>query len=413
MLPLAKPCAVLYSPLLLDLGALMITFIVAAWMSLAAPVANAEPYLMNDVGGTLHLPKGWEMGRWSDWDFKAAGPGNTILYKLWMTPYQTPINGETAKAYAAHYLEKVEKEGGSGASITTAEVKTIGGRTTAFVEIAFTSSGGKGSPGVFYGAAFAGEGQVVHSRVIASKRNAKAAKTGFMETLKTFELAKGPAETAGSDVATEAGFSATLPEGWRPPLEKERAGVLEITTKMWASGLESAECWVGILPPTVEDPDVLFACKKFWDGTPVDQYSFADIEGQWRDLFFGKAGAELPPGEQITVGERTGALFRPRDGDNPIRLMVAPFDGGLMAVWMRGSSVDAAGADTAMNGLAATVKFTGPEGGKPLIRPDRWVGYYLSYRPTHPFVLAPVILLIGGIIVLVRRKKGTNPYEEF
>ena len=391
----------------------MVSFVVAMWMSLAAPLANAKPFLMNDVGGTLHLPAKWEMSRWSDWDFKANGPGNTILYKLWLTPYQTKIDGDAAKAFAAHYLEKVEKEGGGNPSITSAEVKTIGGRSTAFVEINFVSSGGKGSPGVFYGAAIAGEGQMIHSRVIASKRNAKAAKVGFMSTLKDFELAKGPAKTAGTDVASDAGFSATLPDGWRPPLEKERAGVLEITSKMWASALEPAECWVGILPPHIGDPDVLFACGKFWDGSPVDEYSFADIEGEWRDLFFGKAGAELPPGEMITVGDRTGALFRPRDGENPIRLLVAPFDGGLVATWMRAARLDAAGADAAMNGLAASVKFTGPEGGKPLIRPDRWAGYYLSYRPTHPFVLAPILLIIGGIVFLARRKKSSNPYDDF
>ena len=391
----------------------MISFVVAVWMSFAAPVANAEPYLMNDVGGTLHLPKKWEMSRWSDWDFKAAGPGNTILYKLWLTPYQHPMDAAAAKAFSKYYLEKVEKEGGGNASIAKAEVKTIGGRSTVFVEIDFVSSGGKGSPGVFYGAAIAGEGQVIHSRVIASKRNAKAAKAGFLDTLKDFKLAKGPAQTGAGDVAAEAGFAATLPDGFRPPLEKEKAGVLEITSKMWASALEPTECWVGILPPHVGEPDVLFACEKFWDGSPVDEYSFSDIEGQWREIFFGKAGAELPPGELVTVGDRAGALFRPRDGDNPIRLLVAPYDGGLMAVYLRASSLDAAGADTTMNALAATVKFTGPEGGAPIIRPDRWVGYYLSYRPTHPIVLAPIIVLIGGIIFLVRRKKSSNPYEDF
>jgi hypothetical protein len=115
----------------------------------------------------------------------------------------------------------------------------------------------------------------------------------------------------------------------------------------------------------------------------------------------------------ITVGDRTGGLFRPRDGDNPIRLLVAPFDGGLVATYMRAASLDASAADAAMNALASTVTFTGPDGGKPLIRPDRWVGYYLSYRPTHPFVLAPVLLLIGGIVFLARRKKSGNPYDDF
>ena len=130
-------------------------------------------------------------------------------------------------------------------------------------------------------------------------------------------------------------------------------------------------------------------------------------------IFFGKAGAELPPGELIAVGDRTGALFRPRDGENPIRLLVAPYDGGLMATWLRGSVADVAAADAAMMAMASTVKFTGPDGGQPLIRPDRWVSYYLTHRPTHPFVLAPMLLIIGGIVVLVRRGRGKNPYDDF
>ena len=145
--------------------------------------------------------------------------------------------------------------------------------------------------------------------------------------------------------------------------------VLKITSKMWKSDLNSEECFSGIKTTGIGEPEVLFACSKFWDGTPVDELSFADIEREWREIFFGKAGAELPPGELIAVGDRTGALFRPRDGENPIRLLVAPYDGGLMATWLRGSGADVAAADAAMMAMASTVKFTGPDGGQPLIRP--------------------------------------------
>ena len=59
-------------------------------------MSHAEPYLMNDVGGTLITPRGWEMTRWSDWDFKAKGANSTIMYKLWLKPYQNDLNAETA-----------------------------------------------------------------------------------------------------------------------------------------------------------------------------------------------------------------------------------------------------------------------------------------------------------------------------
>ena len=115
----------------------------------------------------------------------------------------------------------------------------------------------------------------------------------------------------------------------------------------------------------------------------MDELSFADIEREWREIFFGKAGAELPPGELIAVGDRTGALFRPRDGENPIRLLVAAYDGGLMATWLRGSGADAAAADAAMVAIAPTVKFTGPEVGN-LIGPT--MGELLPDPPPHASV---------------------------
>ena len=130
-------------------------------------------------------------------------------------------------------------------------------------------------------------------------------------------------------------------------------------------------------------------------------------------MFFGKAGAELPPGEQVTVGDRVGALFRPRDGANPIRLLVAHFDGGLMALWLRAASLDAPAADTLMMSVAAGVTFTGPNGGAPQIRPDRVVSYYLAHRPAHPIVWGPVVALVGGVGFLIRRRRGRDPYAEF
>ena len=391
----------------------MIAMMCALWVWALTPTVQAEPYLMNDVGGTLTLPAGFEMSRWSDWDFKAKGAGGSIMYKLWLTPYQMPINKETGAIFEKAYVDKLGNEGGGEGVVKRTDLKTLGGRQAVISEIHFKAKGGSGAAGVYIGAAFAGGGQVVHSRVISSVRNAKSARAALESTLDTFSLKKGPLNVTTGEVSSGAGFASTLPEGWRVPLASELPGVLEITSKMWKSGLSADECFVGIQLESVDTPDVLFACKKFWDGRPVDAYSFSEIETEWREVFFGKAGAELPPGEQVVVGDRVGALFRPRDGANPIRLLVAPFDGGLMATWYRGASADPQAADAAMLGLASTVKFTGPDGGQPLIRPDRWVGYYVSHRPTHPFVLGPVVLAIGVIIALVRRGRGRDPYEDF
>ena len=413
MLTLAATAAGPYPPSLSELGEdTMIVTLYMLLLSIVTPAANAEPYVMNDVGGTLALPAGFEMARWSDWDFKAKGANGAIMYKLWLTPFQSPIDKQSGKGFAVEYQRKLAKEGGGDASIKSTEIKTLGGRDTVITEMHFKAKGGKGTEGVYIGAAFAGAGQVIHSRVIASKRKAKAARVALEEMLSTFTLKRGPVDVVTGEVSSDAGFSGVLPEGWRLPLEPEQAAVLAITSGMWKGDMGKEECFLGIKPPAIGEPDVLFACKKFWDGTPVDEHSFSDIEAEWRTIFFGKAGAELSPGESIVVGDRTGALYRPRDGANPIRLLVAPFDGGLMALWLRGASLDAAAADAAMVAIAPTIKFTGPDGGHPLVRPDRWVSYYINYRPTHPFVFLPLLLIVGGIVVMVRRGRGKDPYAD-
>ena len=391
----------------------MLRFLFTMLLGTAAPAAHAEPFLMNDVGGTLTLPAGFEMVRWSDWDFKAKGANGTLMYKLWLTPYQAPINKVTGAVFADEYVRKLGNEGGGDGELQRTEIKTLGGRDVVISEIVFKAKGGKGAEGVYIGAAMAGAGQTIHSRVISSKRNAKAARKALESTLTNFKLKKKPVDVVTGEVTSGAGFAAMLPDGWRAPVAPEMSEVLGITSKMWKSELGSDECFSGIKTAGIGEPDVLFACAKFWDGSPVDELSFSTIEQEWREIFFGKAGAELPPGELVEVGDRTGALFRPRDGEHPIRLLVAPFEDGLMATWLRGSGGDAAAADTAILALAPTVKFTGPDGGKPLIRPDRWVSYYLTHRPTHPFVLAPLVMVIGGIVVMARRGRGKNPYEDF
>ena len=330
----------------------MITAMFALLMWIATPTVEAKPFLMNDVGGTLHLPASFEMTRWSDWDFKAKGANGSIMYKLWLSPFQSPINAESGRAFADEYVRKLSNEGGGEGIIKTTEVKTLGGRDTIITEIHFKAKGGKGSGGVYIGAAFAGAGQIVHSRVISSARNVKAARKVLEEMLASFELKARPLEIETGAVSTPAGFAAQLPDGWRLPLDPEMSNVLGITSKMWKSELPKDDCFVGIRPPAVGDPDVLFACGKFWDGSPVDESSFSTIEAEWREIFFGKAGAELPAGEPTQVGDRLGAFFRPRDGANPIRLLVAPFDGGLMALWFRGASLSVEEADALMVAVA-------------------------------------------------------------
>ena len=113
------------------------------------------------------------------------------------------------------------------------------------------------------------------------------------------------------------------------------------------------------------------------------------------------------------VGDRTGALFRPRDGENPIRLLVAPFDGGLMATWLRGSGGDAAAAEHGALGLGSDGQVHRPRWRK-ATRSSGSMGELLPHASTHA-PICPRSIGHGdwrycGTGAPWTRK---NPYEDF
>jgi hypothetical protein len=372
-------------------------------------LAQAEPFAMNDVGGTLHLPKGWKAKEWSNWDFEAKSGDEAILLRLWLTEYQVPINQKNADVWGPDYIERLKKMGGLNATIAKVKLVDKAGRPTALTNLEFTFGGKKGGAGFARVAAFGGQGQTIHIRVVSNARNKKRASEALNEMLQQFELEKGPAKTGDSAVSAEGGFTAVLPMGWRPPLPKEKNLVKRFTDQLWSSKTGTEGCWVGIRPAAIGEPDVIFACKKYWAGGPLDAHSFDAIATELKTFFFGQA--EVLDGESVSVGDRVGVYFRPKDGAHPLRLLTAPYDKGLMVMWGRGGVLDGVGLDAAMKAIAPTVKFTGPDGGHPVIRLDKQVGYYLAHRPTSPVVFGPAIILIGliGFGVFRMRKRAAAP----
>lgn len=373
--------------------------------------ARAEEYRMNDVAGTMTLPSGWELADqgWADWELKAQS-NTSLLMKLWLTPYQPELTTETAKVWAEDYKRILEGDSSlQDVTIGETTLTTLARRDTAITTLTFTHK--QGGPGVAWVAGFPNNGQSIHIRVIGLKRNSKKAEEALTRLAEQLQLDAGALEPVTG--VEGSGFAATLPEGWRAPHPKELDAVKKIANKMGNYDPES--CFLGIRPPAGGDPDVVFSCGTYLHVGPVDEHSFDGIESEVHAKFFGNSEKPVEAATPIEIGDRTGFYYKPPIAGGTYRLALAPYDKGMMMTWAVANHLEEDGLDAAMKDLTASVKFTGPEGGQPIIGPDKWVMYYLKYRPTSPPVLLgglAVLGLIGGGVTLVRRRKPSYELDD-
>lgn len=368
-------------------------------LALAAPETT---YAITDGGLTLSLPKGFTMSTYSNLDAEAKSEDGPQLFKLWLTTWQIDVTETSAKAWSAGYVKMLEGEGLTDVKLDKVEVVTIGGRATAQARLTFTANK---NPGVAYFMAMPVAGQVVHARMISSAKKEQAALASMTSIFETMKLDK-PAYPAVREVSTAAGFAATLPEGWRVPYTEEMSDVVALTTMLGKDEINPDNCWVGVRPPASGKADVLMACTGGYYLGPVDEHSFAGEEVLLREHFFARVSTPIAPAEPITVGDRMGFYYKPGTGKTPIRMAVAPYGAArVMVAWGLGAQMDDATLDQVMNTTLATVKFTGPDGGAPQIGIDKRIGYWLSYRTTHPVVLGPILLVVVGFAAMIRKMR--------
>lgn len=380
--------------------------LLALGMALAAP---PQSFPMNDAGITLNLAPSWEMTRWSDWDFKAK-TRDGVQVKVWTTPFQVEVTEEAVQAWAGMYAAEMEGEGFAEVKVVSAKVTTVAGRPTGSVKLSMQPRSGGPMKAVLNAMSFTGNAQVIHAYSIALARLDDKAERALMELASGLEVTKKPVEIKDGAVSTAAGFGATLPPGWRAPLPEELTATIAVTSKAGEEELDPAKCWVAIRPPPVGEPDVIYACTAALYLGPVDEHSFAGVEPEVREKFFGRVDPPVPAAESVAVGDRTGFYFRPGGGEKPIRLAVAPYGAGqVMMMWGLARNLDAAGLDAAMQQVLPKVTFSGENGGQPIIGLDRKVGYYLKYRTFSPIVMGPALLLLAfvGLVVRALGKKPT------
>jgi hypothetical protein len=380
------------------------------WFALVlSMVAGAVPYTMNDLGGTLDLPAEWKGKSYTDSGLEAEleSRRGKLMFRMWMTGYQVPLDRVAEQAFAEDYAKRLGSFGGRAVSTAVQSHTVIAGRDTLWTEQAFESQ--KGAKLHAQTAAIAAHGGVIHLRMWSGAQQQSTIAVQLKAMLEAFSLTRGPAKMGDSKVVAPAGFESTLPDGWRAPVGKEQGRVAKITSKLWASSKGTEDCWVAIRPVPLGTPDVMFACGRSWTGGPVDEHSLSSVDSELRELFFRAAASEVPAGTGIPVGDRLGLLFRPREGSGALRMVAAPYDKGLMALWAQAGTLDSEALDAAITGVAERTQFTGPDGGAPIIRADKWISYYLTSRPTSPLVIGPVLGLLGLLGFGVVRLRNRAP----
>jgi hypothetical protein len=378
-------------------------------LTTASASDDADGYGMTDVGATAWLPDGWTSITWADWELIAESKDRSVRMKLWTTPFQVPPDEASGRAWADMVVAQYQSQGHTDVGIVAAGVRDQAGRPTAWATLQFKFAEDKGQSGVVHLRSIAGAGQVIHLTTLASARNSKAAETAADAVLDRLRLDKPPLDVSGDRVESAAGFAATLPTGWRAPLDPELGHVRKATSVVGEEKLDPDLCWSAVRPPPSGDkPDVIFACQLGVHLDPVDARSFADIETDLHTRFFGRSDNPVPAATPVNVGDRMGFYYRPPVKVEAVRLVLAPYNGGLMMIWGLGGHLDEPGLDAALTALLPTVQYTAPGGGHPVIGFDRRVAYYLKWNRTSPLVLGPAVLvlgLIGGAVAMSRRPK--------
>jgi hypothetical protein len=372
-----------------------------------APAAAAEEgrdaqggYLMNDVGAWVYMPPGLEpdAGGWSDTGFSAKTGDGGVELKIWLTDFQVPITMDAMQAWGKEYLAKVDDLGGKNAKITSAQLHDWGDKKGGEVDVEFDLK--DNIKGYAYHAIIQSNAQMIHIRSLAAGRNAPHAKQILEQVATSLKRVKEPAPEQTGTLTSSAGFTVTMPEGWRAPIEgPETDKVLRRAESVGIDDISDARCATAIVPPPAGELDVFLACKQKYFIGPLDEYSWKAEEKQLYDLFHFEE-AKIPTAEQVHVGDRLGFYYKAREGEKPMRLVVAPYEGGLLLLWGIAGSMHAEQLDETMKSAMASVKFTGPNGGQQAITLGDRINYWIKYRPFSPQVLVPAFLLVAGLVAL-------------
>lgn len=380
----------------------------STWADRAA--AADEPYYMAEVGATVHLPPTWTMSRWSDWDFRAEANDRSMMMWLFYTPWQVEPTDESVQAWAQAHVERLKEMKAGDIKVSKAVLAQTPHGTSARIEVTFHFNG-DGPLGVYYAYVFPGDGKNIHIAALSGARHDPRTRAILEQLVKDLEMVKKPEPLARLTAPLEAktGYRIEMPKGWRIPAASEVKDVAVLAEKTGHKEVDPEKCVQIIRPVAKGDPDYALFCSMVWYLDPVDSYSWTGVGDLVHKKLFGNSPTAVPAPEKLELPDRLGFFFIPTAGGSAVRMIVVPYDRGIVVGWGLGQKDRETALDAGFREVVKAVSFTGPENGKQKAGFGQWLGYYLKYRKTSPVVLAPLVLVLGALGLLVFKMARKKP----
>lgn len=380
-------------------------YVLWLWASLSG-IAHAEEspkYLLRDAGVRVDLTSEWRASEWTPDHLQADRVDGKAKLYAWSTPGQLEIVPADLPGWAHVYEAMLGNLKAKDPALKSSEVKTLGGRPTARVDLVFEESGRKG---IAAGGSVSVAGRTLHVAVVGLADKSSLADATIDGILDRLDVRNPAAPRKAGEPVSGGGMTIPLPPGFFPPLPEEDADLHARVEKLGLIQLEG--CWLAVRPLAGAAPDLLMGCPSSATLGIVDEASFADADVDLRQRLFGKA--PVGPATSLRAGDRIAFLYKLDLAENALRVAVVPTHSGLERVWALGTPDRASALEAMLTDAVLPAVF---EGQHPVGVGDR-VGYYLAYQPTSAYVIGPGIAALAAIVAAIRllARPRTSPVDD-
>ena len=387
-----------------------------ALLLIGLALAQDDELYMADMGVTATLPSGWSVPRWSDWDLDAVDARSTVQIHVEYTMWQVPPSDDAARVWSGLAAEKLREQGHDRVEMVTTQVVERDGVPTAEIELSYRYQGKQKA--VLLQRSFNVSGRTVHVSAMAVSSNRSRAEDALDTWIRDHLEVGKPAESLdGLDsFSSDAGNATELPAGWRRPLDSEVGETRRLASELLKQSLEKETCWWAVHPYADGEAALMMSCGQYplYIGQ-IDEHSFEGKDAEVRSHFFG--AADIPAATELDLaGRKAFAYELPDVSDRALRMIVTPYDQGMVLSWVVSRPKDGGAGDVDRVASALESGVRGIQWNGPAVHPvglALYVDYLMTYRSTDPVVFGPVLGFLGVVVfgvIAVRRRKPS--YED-